>query len=80
MTGKTGWTAKGVYLDEKAVYRVEEQPEGFYMFIFKENSDGSERDELQDTLEIAKRSAEDWGADPASWIEEEWNEALMGWR
>lgn len=73
MNRKKGWTARGEYFGKEAVYRTEKWPEGTYLFIFTDNKEKLERDELQDTLEIAKkRAVENWGASENSWVEEEW--------
>lgn len=70
-----GWTACGRYNNKDAIYRIEESPEGFYLFVFTDNMSILARDELQDTLLIAKDSAvADLGA-CNRWNEEVWEKS-----
>lgn len=64
-----GWTADANGLR----FRVEQWPEGFYLFVFRGDETAPFRDELQDSLDLVKAgAAEDYQVPLDSWREEEW--------
>jgi|GEM_PF-3612392 len=69
-----GWTAE----TNELRLRIEQWPEGFYLFVFRKSDTVSFRDELQDTLAIAMAAArEDFGVAPEAWRSERWGGAAL---
>ena len=72
-----GFTASTRYEGESITLRIEEWPEGFYVFFLRASDRTSFRDELQDTLEIAKSvGAEEYGIKEDAWTYEYWPRQL----
>lgn len=70
---KDGWTAETSDLR----LRLEEWPEGYYLFAVRKSEQVSFHDELQDTLIIAMAAAkEEFGVDPSDWRQELWPSSL----
>ncbi|WP_300528511.1 hypothetical protein [Maricaulis sp.] len=70
---KLGYTASVHKDGEKITLRIEEWPEGFYVFFLRGDATVSYRDELQDTLDIAMLvGEEDFGITKDQWVLEEW--------
>lgn len=62
------WIGSGHFQGNEMEYIITKRSEGFYVAIHKVGEKTSVGDSLQDTLKLAKESAElDWGADPNSW-------------
>tara|TARA_R110000744_G_scaffold1843_2_gene6591 strand:+ start:49865 stop:50095 length:231 start_codon:yes stop_codon:yes gene_type:complete len=74
---KLGYTASVYKNGTKTTLRIEEWPEGFYVFFLRGNEIVSYRDELQDTLDIAMLvGEEDFGIEKSQWVLEEWPHCL----
>jgi len=70
---KAGYTASTIQDGEQITLRIEEWPEGYYVFFLRGAEKTSYRDELQDTLEIALSvGEEDFGIKKGQWVQEDW--------
>lgn len=74
---QSGYTAIVKNRADRIVLRIVEWPEGFYVFYFKNDSQVSFRDELQESLEIAKLAGEEnYGIKADEWVVEDWEREL----
>ena len=68
-----GWTANS----SRYQLRIEQWPEGFYLFVFREGEAIPFRDDLQNGLaNTMSVAAEDYGVLPSAWIEEVWSGSI----
>jgi len=71
-----GYTAKAELDGRKIIVRIEEAPEGFYVFFLSDPDLNCFRDELQPSLEIAKEAVNDiFKITMNAWVNESWDQS-----